>query len=870
MATRKKRSTKSPDLLAYEAKRDFGRTPEPRGGQLARSDSGRLFVVQKHAARQLHYDFRLELDGTLKSWAVPKGPSLDPAQKPLAVLVEDHPLEYGSFEGAIPAGEYGAGTVMLWDHGRWEPIGDPAEGLARGDLKFRLFGEKLRGAWALVRMKGEAGDTGKNWLLIKKRDADSRRQATFNVLAELPFSVASGRTMDQITRDPEAIWTDGRAQPPQQTGKETKSPHVSGPDASGLRGAKPGKLPAKLDPQLAGSVGQAPEGDDWLHEAKLDGYRLICRIEGGACRLLTRNGHDWTDRFATVARAASRMPVMSAILDGEVVVLDDKGHPDFGALQKALRGGAAAFTYFVFDVPFAEGCDLRAVPLVERKRYLEALLAAAPMVAPTIQYCQHFAGNGPTVFSHAAALGLEGIISKRAASGYVSRRTDDWVKVKNTNRQEFVVGGFTDSTGRPAFGALLVGCHDAEGRLTYCGRVGTGFDEATLAMLHGELTRRTRKTSPFRNPEADPDAARAHWVRPELVVEVEFTAWTGDSLLRHPVYRGLRPDVHPGDVVREKVSAAPAGPDAPAVVAAPPSPDDAVVGGVRISHPNRAVYPEQRITKRQVAEYYLAVADRILPHVAGRPLSLVRCPLGLAGESFYQRHVLEGFPKSIRGTTADQAADGDPYLLIDDLAGLISLIQMGTLEIHTWGCREDNMDKPDHLVFDLDPGPEIQWEHIVASARFVGDYLSDLGLASFVKTTGGKGIHVVVPLIRRTGWADVKTFCHAVARDIVRIAPRNFVATMSKTFRTQRIFIDYLRNQRGSTAIAPYSTRARPGACVSTPLSWDELSPDSPPEHYNVTTVPRRLADLDDDPWQGYSQARQSITASMLRAVENR
>ena len=862
MASRKKHGGSKADLRPYLRKRDFDRTPEPRGEPAASSPSGRLYVVQKHAARRLHYDFRLELKGVLKSWALPRGPSLDPAQKPLAVHVEDHPLEYGSFEGAIPEGEYGAGTVMQWDCGEWDPIGDPVEGYEKGDLKFCLYGEKLRGAFALVRMKGEAGEGGRNWLLVKKKDAESRPVASFNVQSELPFSVASGRTMEQIAEDPQAVWTDGRAQPVRDKGKRAATGRT--PDPSKLPKARTAALPKTFAPQLAESARQAPEGEGWLHEVKLDGYRLICRIEDGTARLLTRNGHDWTKRMPAVARAAARMPVTSAILDGEVVVLDSDGLPDFGALQNAFRGEAASFTYFVFDVPYAEGFDLRAVPLLERKRFLEELLGVSPMAAPTIHYCEHFRGNGSVVFEHAVELGLEGIISKRASASYVSRRTGDWIKVKHMRRQEFVVGGFTESPSRGGFGALLVGSHDPAGQLVYRGRVGTGFDDRTLTDLGAELEKRTRKTPPFANAQADPDARTARWVRPELVVEVEFSTWTGDGLLRHPVYRGLRPDVDASDVAGETPTVAPS---ERSVVVAPPSPEDSVVAGVRISHPKRAVYPEQRLTKKQVAEYYEAVAEWMLPHVAGRPLSLVRCPLGLAGESFYQRHVGDGFPASIRGIAADAKIEGEPYLAIDDLEGLISLVQMGVLEIHIWGCREDDLEKPDHLVFDLDPGPGIEWEHVVASAGFVRDYLAQLGLVSFVKTSGGKGVHVVVPLVRRTGWADAKTFARAVAQDIVRIAPRNFVATMSKAFRAQRIYVDYLRNQRGSTAIAPYSTRARPGACVATPLGWEELSAQEPPDRFTVTTVPKRLAGLENDPWEGYRQLRQSITARMMRAV---
>ncbi len=876
MAAKKRTSKSKSNLATYRGKRDFGRTAEPAGDDADASGSGRLYLVQKHAARRLHYDLRLELDGVLKSWAVPKGPSLDPKQRPLAVHVEDHPIEYGSFEGVIPKGEYGGGTVMLWDQGRWEPIGDPAEGYARGDLKFRLHGEKLRGAWVLARMKNKSGkgdEQSRNWLLIKKSDDETRSVQSFNILAEAPFSVLSGRSMDEIAADPEAVWKDGRAVPA-GSGNVTRG-SGSVPDPSALPGARRGRAPATIKPQLATRVNDAPPGDDWLHEIKLDGYRMMCRNTDGEPRLFTRNGHDWTDRMAGVAKAASRLPVKDVVRDGEVVILDAKGISDFQALQNAFRGGTGAtFVYYVFDVLFSSGYDLRRVPLIDRKAYLEALLRVAPLAGPTIRYCDHIIGGGPVVFEQAAASGLEGIVSKRAASAYESRRTDSWLKVKAIHRQEFVIGGFTKaSKGRSGFGALLLGHHDASGRLVYCGRVGTGFSDDTLASVHGELAKRLRSTPPFVNPDADPEPRVVHWVEPELVAEVMFGAWTDEGNVRHASFKGLREDIDAADVVRE----APAGSRfrggvAPptktgTVVRAPASPSDASVAGVRISNPKRSVYPESGVTKLDVARYYEQVTQWILPHVAKRPLSLVRCPLGLAGESFYQRELGEGFPEAIRGLTIGRGKGQDHAIAIDDVAGLVSLAQMGVLEIHSWGCREDNLDKPDHLVFDLDPGPGILWEHIIAGAKFVGDRLGDLGLTSFVKTSGGKGLHVVVPLTRRTGWAGAKAFAKAVADDIVRVAPMNFVATMAKSQRDKRIFIDYLRNQLGATSVAPYSTRARPGATVSTPLRWDELSVDETPADHTVITVPRRLAELGHDPWDGFHDTRQSITAAMRRSV---
>jgi bifunctional non-homologous end joining protein LigD len=831
--------------------------------------------VQKHAARQLHYDLRLEMDGVLKSWAVPRGPSLDPKEKPLAVLVEDHPVEYGEFEGVIPAGEYGGGTVMLWDRGEWEPIGDPAEGLRRGDLKFRLHGEKLRGEWVLARMKdkvapdhsGGDGDGGRNWLLIKKRDAEARAIAAYNVLAELPFSVASGRTMDAIAAQPEAVWKDGRAVAAPASAARGASP---GPDPSKLPGARPAPLPATFAPQLAGSADAAPPGDDWLHEVKLDGYRLLCRIENGAARLLTRNGHDWTSRFEIIARAATRLPVDQAILDGEVVVLDADGVSNFGALQNAMEGQSRQrLTYFVFDVPHAAGFDLTGVPLLERKTFLEALLRAAPAVLPSIRACEHIRGRGPVVFEESARLGVEGIVSKRVDAKYVSRRSDAWLKVKCRQRDSFVVGGFSaPGAGRPGFGALLLGSYRPDGRLVYRGRVGSGFTDRDLASLAARLEPLRADDPPFLNPEADPEPRAARWVRPEIVVEVEFTGWTHEALLRHAVFLGVRSDV---DARSIDVVPAPRAVPGVAASAAPPGPandspaaGDALVAGVRISHPGRIVYPEQRVSKRMVAEYYERVAAHVLPHVVKRPLSVVRCPLGVEGEAFYQKTVGDGFPAGIRGTPAGTEAE-DPFLAVDDLRGLVGLVQMGVLEVHAWGCREDDLARPDRIVFDLDPGPGITWGDVVASAVVVRNHLERIGMTSFVKTSGGKGVHVVVPIVRRATWDEVKAFAAAIARALANMAPLNFVATMSKQRREQRVFIDYFRNHRGATAVAPYSTRARPGACVSTPLAWSELTADAPPSRYTVLTVPDLVARR--DPWEGFFDRRQSITAKMRAAA---
>ncbi len=887
MATRK-------DLAEYRRKRDFERTAEPPGGEGAASPTGRLYVLQKHAARNLHYDLRLEFDGVLRSWAVPKGPSLDPAQKTLAVEVEDHPIEYATFEGAIPKGEYGGGTVMLWDYGQWEPIGDAAEGYRRGDLKFRLNGQKLRGAWVLVRMDGKGNESGRNWLLIKKKDDAARPLRSFNVLAELPYSVASGRTMEEIASDPRAVWADGKSQP---VGEGAAPAPVLGPlramgagrpslDPSKLLGAHQASGPETLAPQLATPAQSAPEGDQWLHEIKLDGYRLIGVLREGRARLLTRNGHDWTERMPAVAEALARLPIASAIVDGEVVILDGAGISDFQALQNAFRrNGPARFTYSIFDVPHAAGWDLTRVPLLERKKFLADLLRAAPLSAPVLQFCDHVTGRGGIVFEEAKRAGLEGIISKRADSAYEpGRRTSTWLKVKATLREEFVIVGYAPpSAGGDGVGSLLLGQYEQSGaarRLVYRGRVGTGFTQKMLAELHALLRARARREPPVANPQADPEPGAVHWVEPTLVAEVEFNGWTDDDVVRQASFKGLREDRDPREIVRESVRERPkdrpapraaAAPAAGATVESPRAPGDAEVAGVRISHPLRPVYPEEGVTKVEVARYYEAVASWMLPLVAKRPLSLVRCPQGLAGESFYQRQLGEGFPEAIRPIDLGEPDSEGPGMYIQDVAGLVSLVQMGVLEIHPWGARIDNLEKPDQLVFDLDPGPGIAWADVVASAKVIGEYLDGLGLTSFVKTSGGKGMHIVVPIARRAGWDEVKEFAGAVSQAIVRIAPRNFVATMSKARREQRVFIDYFRNHRGSTSVAAYSTRARPGATVSTPLRWDELpaaaANASGPGAFTVRSVPERLTGMAADPWAGYHDLRQSITAAMKRAV---
>jgi len=879
---RKPRNPGAGRLAEYESKRDFSRTAEP-AGKASGSASGRLYVIQKHRASHLHYDLRLEMDGVLKSWATPRGPSLDPKDKQLAVHTEDHPIEYGDFEGVIPEGEYGGGAVMIWDRGEWEPIGDPREGYKKGDLKFRLHGEKLRGEWVLARMTPKRPSDERNWLLIKKRDAESRLLSEYNVLAQEGLSVATGRNLKQIASDADLVWKEGRAQSTDGSKKTTagvlptdRATAEGGPDPSGLTRAKRGDPPESISPQLCTSSSTAPEGDDWLHEIKLDGYRLIARLEGGAVTLLTRNGHDWTDRFPGIARALQRLPTQGTVLDGEAVVLDSDGVSDFAALQNALRGKTpGGIAYMVFDVPYAAGHDLRKTPLVERKSYLRDLLTTAPL-APTVQYCDHIVGKGPLVFEKAKEAGLEGVVSKRADARYESRRSTTWLKIKASQRQEFVIGGFTRGEGsRADLGALIVGYYGDQG-LVYCGSVGSGFDEPTLEELRAELSARTRKSSPFVNEIPPPEAKKATWVAPELVAEVEFATWTSDGRLRHPVFRGLREDVPTERVSREPAPRPTARGTPkrkrPTVVRKKSTPSgaggttDAIVSGARITHPDRVVYPDDGVTKVDVARYYEQVAPWILPHLVDRPLSIVRCPLGLAGESFYQRHRNDTFPDPVKAVSVGDELDG-PAIVIRDVDGLLALAQFGVMEIHPWGSRVDAIEKPDRLIFDLDPGPGLKWEHVAASALVVNKLLTDLGLRAFAKTSGGKGIHVVVPITRRSTWEEAKGFTHGVAKRLASMAPRNFVAIMTKSLRTQRVFVDYLRNRLGATAVGAYSTRARDGALVSMPVTWGELEAGARPEDFTVRSAPARLTTLETDPWDGFFELRQSITADMKRAI---
>ncbi|HEX6316130.1 MAG TPA: DNA ligase D [Gemmatimonadaceae bacterium] len=842
-------------LDEYWRKRDFKKSPEPRG-RSKRTDTRSVaaplrFVVQKHAATRLHYDFRLELDGVLKSWAIPKGPSLTPGERRMAARTEDHPMEYADFEGVIPQGEYGGGTVLVWDRGTWAPVGDPHEGLEKGDLTFHLSGEKLRGRWHLVRMRSQGRDRGReSWLLIKSRDEASRPADAPAIVDTAPNSVITGRALENVKHASDRVWSSKHG--------ERGAPVIPAPgDPSSIDGAQKGTLPKRLEPQLATLVDAAPKGDAWLHELKLDGYRIAARVENGRAQLLTRAGQDWTDRFAPLATALEALPVQRAWLDGEVVVLDQHGRSDFQTLQRVLTGEPADLRLFLFDLLHLDGFDLRRARLEDRKRLLrERLLGAA---SGPLHFSDHVAGRGPDVFAEACRNGAEGIVSKRADAPFQAGRSRSWLKVKCTRRQEFVIAGFTEPGGsRTGLGALLLAARDPDGVLRYAGKVGTGFDGETLRSLRKQLDPIRQRTSPLDTP---PRLRGVHWVEPRLVAEVTFTEMTRDGKLRHPSFVGLREDKPPNEVVFEREMPVSVAPQADAARTGTTPALRSEVAGVRLSTPDRVYYPDDGITKSELAQYWESVAERALPFLSQRPLSLVRCPETIA-ECFYQKRASESIPDSVPRVVVRSGRE--PYAMVDDLKSLISLVQVGVLEFHVWGARADRLDRPDIVVFDLDPDPSVAWPRVAETARLLRELLDTIGLVSFLRSTGGKGLHVVAPLERRATWDEVKGFSEALARQFVRAAPDQFTATVTKSKRKGRILIDYLRNDPESTAIASWSTRARAGAPIAAPLAWEEIDGAERPV-FTVRDARERLAR--PDPWAGFDDARRALTRAMQRRV---
>jgi bifunctional non-homologous end joining protein LigD len=840
-----RRQTNPPDSLGtYREKRDFARTPEPAGK--AKRRKGDSFLVQKHSARRLHYDLRLELDGVLKSWAVAKGPSLVAGEKRLAVRVEDHPLEYGTFEGIIPAGEYGGGTVLLWDRGRWAPEGDPHEGLQKGRLSFRLDGEKLKGAWHLVRMRRRPREKKEQWLLIKSEDEAARPPEAPDILEERPESVASGRSTEEIAAEPHATWSskaDEAPPPPKPRARaRRKKPAL---DPAGVEGAVKASLPRFVEPCLATLVAAAPHGSAWIHEIKFDGYRLQAHLSRGQAKLLTRRGHDWTARFAPVGEALAQLPVTSALLDGEVVVEDETGVSSFTALQTDLEAGRSdRFVFYAFDLLHLDGYDLRAVPLKARKRLLSELAGDA---GDKVRLSEHLE-DGEAMFRHACRLGLEGTIAKRADSLYRSGRQDAWRKVKCVERQEFVIGGYTpSSTSRKHVASLLLGYYEGDA-LIHVGRVGTGIPEPLARDLWQRLEAIRERKPPFAGSLSAEARRQARFVAPLLVAEIEFRGWTGDGNLRHASFKGLREDKEPKDVVRED-SGRQAATSQPATLA-----------GVHLTHPERVLWEGQGVTKQGLAEFYAEIADWILPHVVNRPLALKRCPSGVKTTCFFQKHAWAGLDETVR--RVEVSGDKQPMLAIDDLRGLLTLVQAGVLEIHPWGATLDDLERPDRITFDLDPAEDVAWEDVIAGAQEVRERLNAMSLVSFLKTTGGKGLHVVLPLTPKADWAQAKAFAEGIANAMAADSPDRYTATLAKSAREGRIFIDYLRNARGATAIAAYSSRARPGAPVATPIAWEELGPELRPDHFTVVNLPSRLRHLAPDPWEGMASLRQTLPST--------
>ncbi|HET6880498.1 MAG TPA: DNA ligase D [Pirellulales bacterium] len=903
-------------LAEYRRKRHFKETPEPKGKVHRRKAGALSFVVQKHDATRLHYDFRLELDGVLKSWAVPKGPSYDPREKRLAVEVEDHPLEYGDFEGTIPEGEYGGGTVAVWDHGTWEAEGDASEGYRRGKLKFHLDGQKLKGGWTLVRMQRRPGERATNWLLIKERDETARPLEEYDVTEAEPASVTTGRTLAEIARDNDRVWTsNGSAKSKQAPAKRAvraraktikKAATAKKPTKKGARAKKssrrsskkqahdelPGKrakMPQSVDLQLATLVKKPPEGPQWRHEIKFDGYRILCRLEGGKVRLITRGDQDWTSKMTTIAAAAAELPAESAILDGEVVALLPNGLSSFQALQNAFQANRQReLVYFAFDLVYLDGHDLRSAPLETRKAVLAELLGHNTSHG-VIRYAEDIDGDGEKFFAEACRMGLEGIISKRRDRPYLGGRGYDWVKIKCVRREEFVIGGFTDPEGaRHGLGALLVGYHQGDGGLVYAGKVGTGFNDRLLVELRKRLNGLAQHESPFVDFPARLKPRKAHWVKPQLVGQVEFSSWTDDGRLRHPSFQGLREDKPAASITRDRAQdlpnmaknskAASANGSAKRAKAsdhkkgnkaqrAASEIESNSVAGVRLTHPDRLLYPEQGVTKLGLADFYAEIADWILPHVVGRPLSLLRCPEGRRKTCFFQKHLDASAPDVFDRVAIQEKNKVGQYPVVHDLAGIVALVQMGVLEIHLWGSRADNVEKPDRIVFDLDPEEGMDWRRVVDAAERVRDVLHSLDLESFVKTSGGKGLHVVVPIVRRHEWPEIKAFSKGVAQRIADESPERYTTNPLKARRVGRIFIDYLRNERGATSVAAYSTRARQGAPVSVPVEWDELKTDLRADHFNVENLPARLNQLKRDPWVELQTIHQNLTASALKAV---
>ena len=852
----------------YNRMRDFSATSEPAAvkatGRKKARDHALQFCIQKHDASRLHYDFRLELDGALKSWAVPKGPSLDPKVKRLAVHVEDHPIDYATFEGSIPEGHYGAGEVIVWDRGVWIPQEDPAKAYAKGKLKFELQGEKLAGLWNLVRthMPGKQ----EQWFLIKHQDGAARPESDYDVVAAEPDSVISDRSL--VARTPKSA----KAAKP----KPVKKPATPArkPTSTPLTGAHKAKLPEQLKPELATLVERAPDGQ-WSYEVKFDGYRIMARIDHDDVKLFTRNGHDWTHKLPDQAKALAGLGLESAWLDGEMVVTDEQGIPDFQALQNAFEAHRSGnILYYLFDLPYLNGVDLREVAVEERRAALATVLNTHK--DPLLRFSDAFGEDPQALLNSACQMRMEGLIGKRLGSPYVSRRSSDWIKLKCKHRQEFVIVGFTDPKGsRSAFGALLLGLHDRDsGLLRYAGKVGTGFTEATLGSIHEQLKPLQTKKPTVANPPSGVELKGVHWLKPKLLAEVAFAEITKDGSVRHAVFHGLRDDKPAKDITEERATAVKtasakktASGSAKAAKKAEPAPSQLGLeeGKVRITHPERVIDVASGATKMQLAQYYASVAEWILPQLHDRPVALVRAPDGIEGELFFQKNAERLAIPGI--TTLDKDLTGQPVMIINNAEALVGAVQMSTVELHTWNATSDNLDKPDRFILDLDPDPALPWKRMVEATQLTLSVLDELGLKAFLKTSGGKGIHLVVPLTRKLGWDEVKDFSHGIVSHMAKMLPERFSAVSGPKNRVGRIFIDYLRNGLGATTICAYAARTREGLPVSVPIFREEVGELKGGNQWTIHNVHERLAEVGDEPWADMNKTRQTITADMRRRV---
>ena len=873
-------------LSTYRKKRDFEKTAEPSGELQVAPSERRRFVIQKHDATRLHYDLRLEFDGVFKSWAVTRGPSLDPHDKRLAVEVEDHPLDYGDFEGTIPEGQYGGGTVQLWDRGYWDS-NDPERGFRKGDLKFTLEGKKLHGSWVLVRMRNDRnGGKRSNWLLIKHRDEYAKEGEGNDVLEE-DRSVASGRSLQQIAegkgRAPkpfmlggngrgraDAVWHSNRGDV-----AEARAQRRADQPAKRVEAKRIDSIPAFVAPQLCISVENPPSGGGWGHEIKFDGYRMQLRVEDGQVSLKTRKGLDWTEKFGAIAKEARPLP--DALIDGEIVALDHNGVPEFSALQAALSEGKTGnLLFFAFDLLFVEDMDLRRLPLRERKTRLKALLDEHGR-DKSIRYVEHFEADGVAVMESARELKLEGIVSKKLEASYHSGRTESWTKAKARAGQEVVIGGWKTTNGK--FRSLMAGVY-RDNHLAFVGMVGTGFGQDKVKAIMPALKAAASDDSPFSGKNAPRKARDVHWLKPKLVAEVEFAGWTADGNVRQAAFKGLRQDKDPREVRAEVPTMTDVAQPATAKAVTKPKesastrakPGDkksSAVMGVVISHPDKAMWPDggdgEPITKLDLARYFEAIGEWMMPHLKGRPCSLVRAPDGIKGEHFFQRHGMQGTSKLLE--LVKVSGDRKPYIEIDRIEGLAAVAQVGALELHPWNCAPGEYDVPGRLVFDLDPAPDVEFTGVIDAAKEMRQLLSDLGMESFCKTTGGKGLHVVVPLLHgardRVSWKEAKAFAQGVCQTMANDKPEHYLLNMSKAKRKGKIFLDYLRNDRMSTAVAVLSPRAREGATVSMPLTWAQVKGDLDPKRFTLRSVPVLLART--KAWQGYEDAASSIKAAMKK-----